>query len=122
MHLSEDEHAVGRLAAGGQDEPFRVGVRPRALRWDLVHGDGGIGQYGVEGCGELPAAVADQEFELVGAFTEVHEQILACCAVQSPSGLAVTPRMCTYRLPTSITKNTYRRLRVSAQFTWKKSQ
>ncbi len=33
----------------------------------------------------------------------------------------MTPKMCTYRLPTSITKNTYRRLRVSAQSTWKKS-
>jgi hypothetical protein len=30
--------------------------------------------------------------------------------------------MCTYRLPTSRTKNTYKRWSVSAQSTWKKSQ
>jgi len=46
----------------------------------------------------------------------------ACCTVHAPSGCAVTPRMWTWRVPTSSTKNTYRRRRVTAQSTWKKSQ
>jgi hypothetical protein len=46
----------------------------------------------------------------------------ACCTVQAPSGLAVTPRTCTWRVPTSTTKNTYTRRKVTAQSTWKKSQ
>ncbi len=95
MPFAEDEHAVGDLAADGEDEPFRVGVRSRASRWDLAHGDAGVGQHGVEGGGELPGPVADQEPELVGALAEVHEQIAGLLVVHGPSGLAVTPRMCT---------------------------
>jgi hypothetical protein len=41
--------------------------------------------------------------------------------VHGPSGFAVTPRICTYREPISITKKQYRRCRVTAQSTWKKS-
>jgi len=38
----------------------------------------------------------------------------ACWVVHASSGCAVTPRTCTYRVPTSSTKNTYRRRRVTA--------
>lgn len=65
MSFAEDEHAVGHLAAGGRDEPFRRRVRPRALRGDLAHGHAGIGQYGVEGGGELAGSVTDEDLELV---------------------------------------------------------
>lgn len=41
--------------------------------------------------------------------------------VQGPSGLAVMPRMCTYREPVSMAKRQYRRCRVTAQSTWRKS-
>ena len=44
-----------------------------------------------------------------------------CWVVHGPSGFAVTPRICTYREPTSITKKQYRRCKVTAQSTWKKS-
>ena len=44
-----------------------------------------------------------------------------CCVVHGPSGFVVTPRMCTYREPTSMTNRQYRRCRVTAQSTWKKS-
>jgi hypothetical protein len=43
-----------------------------------------------------------------------------CCVVHGPSGFAVTPRICTYREPISITKKQHRRCRVTAQSTWKK--
>jgi len=44
-----------------------------------------------------------------------------CCTVHGPSGFAVIPRMCTQRLPTSMTNRQYSRWRVTAQSTWKKS-
>ena len=43
------------------------------------------------------------------------------CAVQAPVGCAVTPRMCTTRVWTSITNRTYRNWS-SAVPTWRKSQ
>ena len=42
-----------------------------------------------------------------------------CCTVQGPSGCAVTPRTRTYRVPTSITKKTQTRRKLTAQSTWK---
>src|SRR5262249_17893195 len=48
-------------------------------------------------------------------------RLRACCEVQGPSGRAVTPRICTCRVATSITNSTYRRLRKTVS-TWKKSQ
>ena len=65
--FAEDEHAVGDLGAGGEDEPFGEGVRSRASGWDLADGDAGVGQDGVEGVGELAGPVADQDLELVAA-------------------------------------------------------
>ena len=38
-------------------------------------------------------------------------RLRACRAVHAPSGLAVTPRMCTRRVATSMANSTYRRLR-----------
>jgi hypothetical protein len=51
--FTDDEHAVGDLAAGGADESLRVRVCLGAARWDLAYGDADVGQYGVEGGGEL---------------------------------------------------------------------
>ena len=45
----------------------------------------------------------------------------ACCTVHAPSRCAVTPRTCTWRVPTSSTENTCSRRKVTAQSTWKKS-
>ena len=71
----------------------------------------------VEGSGELPGPVADQEPEARGAVTEIHQEIPDLLTVHGPPGFAVTPRMCTYRLPTSITKKQYKRRSVTAQST-----
>jgi hypothetical protein len=43
---------------------FRVCVGSRASRRDLVHGDAGVGQHGVEGGGELAGPITDEEVEL----------------------------------------------------------
>ena len=52
---------------GGEHEPFRVGVRARASRRDLHRFDAVAGQERVEGLGELPGPIADQEPEIRGA-------------------------------------------------------
>jgi hypothetical protein len=68
MSSAEDEYAVGDFGAGGEHEPFRVGVGSRASWWDLAHSDADVGQYRVEGGGELSGPVADEDGEPVCAF------------------------------------------------------
>jgi hypothetical protein len=62
--LAEDEHVVGVLGAGGEGEPFGVGVGSRAAGWDLAYGDAGVGRRGVEGGGELPGPVGSVQTRL----------------------------------------------------------
>ena len=61
MPLAEDQHPVGDLRPGGEHEPFRISIRARASGRDLHGLDAGAGQDRVEGRGELPGPVADQE-------------------------------------------------------------
>jgi hypothetical protein len=93
--FAEDEDPVGDLGPGGEHEPFRITVRLRAPGRDLHDLDTGIGQDGVERCGELPGPVADQEPESLARSPRSISRLRICCVVQAPSGLAVTPRMCT---------------------------
>jgi hypothetical protein len=60
--FAEDEHVIGDLAAGGEHESFRVCVGSWASRRDLADGDSGVGQHGVEGGGELPGPITDEDF------------------------------------------------------------
>lgn len=75
MSFAGDQHPIGNLGTGGEHEPFCIGVRARAPRRDLYWLDAGAGQDRVEGFGELPGPVAEQEPEVGGAVTEVHQQI-----------------------------------------------
>jgi hypothetical protein len=53
--FAEDQQPVGELGADGEHEPLGVGVRLWTTRWDLQHGDAGVGEHGVEGGGEKAA-------------------------------------------------------------------
>jgi hypothetical protein len=53
----------------------------RAARRDLHDGDGGVGEHGVKGCGELPGAVADQEPELGWTVPEVGDHVAGLLVV-----------------------------------------
>ncbi len=75
MPFAEDQHSVGDLGPGGEDEPFGVSVRARTARRDLRCRDAGAGQGRVEGVGELPGAVADQEPEVLGVIAKVHQEV-----------------------------------------------
>ncbi len=121
MTLAEDQHPVGDLRPGREHEPFRIGIRARAPGRDFHGLDADASQERVEGPGELPGPIPEQEPEVSSATAEIIKRLRICCVVQGPSGFAVTPRICTYREPTSITKKQYRRCKVTAQSTWKKS-
>jgi hypothetical protein len=77
--FAEDQHPVGDLGPGGEHEPFGIGVRPRAPGRDLHRLDARAGQDRVEGRGELPGPVADQEPEARGAVAEVHQEVPRHC-------------------------------------------
>jgi hypothetical protein len=72
---AEDQHPVGDLGPGGEDEPFGVSIRARTAGRDLRCRDAGAGQDCVEGAGELPGAVADQEPEVLGVIAKVHQEV-----------------------------------------------
>ena len=78
MSFAKDEHAVGNLAAGGDDEPSASAsasaFRSRASWPALADGDAGIGQHSAEGGGELPGPITDEDLERVGALAQGHEQ------------------------------------------------
>ena len=61
MSFAEDQHPVGDLGPGGEHESFGVSIRARASGLNLRCGDANAGQDRVEGFGELPGAVADQD-------------------------------------------------------------
>ena len=75
MPFAEDQHPVGDLGPGGEHEAFRKSIRSRAARRDLHGLDTGAGQDRVKRCGELPGPVADQEPQVRGAFTQIHQQV-----------------------------------------------
>src|SRR5687768_14884055 len=75
VSLAEDQDAVGEFGSGGQDESFGEAVGSRALGRDLHGVDVRASEDGVERCGELTGAVADEESECGGAVVEVHQQV-----------------------------------------------
>ncbi len=77
MALSEDQHPVGQLCPDCADESFGVAVGLWASGRDIHNLDAGVGEDGVETCGELAGAVADEEPELGCALTEIGDQV-AC--------------------------------------------
>ena len=74
LPFAEDEDAIGEFGSDGQDESFGEAVRPRTARWDHHGVDACAGEDGVERCGELAGAVADEEPEAGGAVVEVDQQ------------------------------------------------
>jgi hypothetical protein len=69
----DDEQPVGDLAPDGADEPLGITVGSRTPWRDLHDLDTGVGEDGVERSGDLAGPVADQEPEVSGPTTEVHE-------------------------------------------------
>src|SRR5215472_18005727 len=119
--LSGDQHPIGHLSPGGAYPSFGVCVRARAARRDLYHLDPRVGENRVECGGELPGPVPDQEPEPAGVRPQVHQQVPRL--LHRPRAVRVRrdAEDMPWRVSTSITKNTYKRRKVTAQSTWKKS-
>jgi hypothetical protein len=75
MPFTEDQHPVGDLGPGGEHEPSRISIRPRAPGRDLHRLDARAREDRVERCGELPGPVAGQKPEVRGPVTKVHQEI-----------------------------------------------
>jgi hypothetical protein len=71
--FADNEHPVGDLGPDGEHEPFGMSVRARARR-DLHGRDAGVSEDRDGRRGELPGPVADQEPEVRGPITQVHQQ------------------------------------------------
>jgi len=75
MPLAEDQHPVGDLGLGGEREPSAYAFA-RGLRGGIFTASTpGAGQERIEGRGELPGPVPDQESEVHGAITQVHHEV-----------------------------------------------
>jgi hypothetical protein len=101
-----DEDVVGALPAYAAHEPLCVTVRPRRPGWDLHHVDAFGGEYRVERRGELGVPVAMRNRNESARSPKSMTRLRACWVVHSPVGFAVTPRMWTRRVTTSITTRT----------------
>jgi hypothetical protein len=115
---AKNQHPVGQLTTDGADPPFRE--RPRRKHRRPQDPDALGAEDGIEAVGELRVAVPDENLNLPMRSPRSMRRLRACWVTQAPVGLAVTPRMWTRRLATSITNSTYRRLS-STVSTWKRS-
>jgi len=121
MPFAEDQHPVGDLGPRCEHEPFRVSIRARTPRRDLHGLDAGIGQHRIERAGELPGPVADQEPEAGGAVAQVRQQVADLLHSPGPVRVRGDTGNVHIAWPASVTNRQYRRCRVTAQSTWKKS-
>jgi hypothetical protein len=115
--LAEDQHPIGDLGPGREHEPFRIGIRARAPGRDFHGLDAGASQERVEGCGELPGPVPDQEPEVHGAIAEIHQEVADLLCGPRPVRVRGHAEDMLIPEPISITKKQYRRCRVTAQST-----
>src|SRR4051812_31407728 len=79
---------AGRTGTPSPESPY-VPRRFRSARPGLGADDAlvGAGEHGVEGGGELPVPVANQESELSGVVAELHEQVAGLLGDPVPGGV-----------------------------------
>src|SRR6266536_372162 len=118
MSPPHDQHPVQQLTTDGADPSLGERVRPRRPHRCAQDSDALGAKDHIEAVGELRIPVADQEADLPDALCQVMSRLRACWVTHAPVGLAVTPRMCTRRVASSIVNSTYRRLS-STGSTWK---
>ena len=88
--------------------PSRSAIRERSPGW--THADATASEVSSTSTTEQPD-LRGRSFRQAQRSPRSISRLRACWAVHSPVGWAVTPMMCTRRVPISITKNTCRRLR-----------
>ena len=88
---SGDQELVEAFAAQRANPALRGCVRARRANWGANDGDGGAGEHGVEGGGELGISVADQEPELFGLVAEVHQEVAGLLGDPRPGRMGGDP-------------------------------
>jgi hypothetical protein len=78
----------------GEDKSSGVRVRPWVVGRGFAHGDAGVG-HGVQGVGELPGPVPNQDLELQSAAADVNDQIAELLVVHGPFGVGGDTETCT---------------------------
>ena len=108
MPLAEDQHPVGDLGPGGEHEPFRISVRARAAGRIFTPSIPAPASTASNVSVNCPARSRTRDRKPAARSPRSISRLRICCTVQGPSGFAVTPRMCTQRLPISMTNRQYR--------------
>ena len=75
MSPAGDEDAVGALAPRAGYPPLADRIGPRRPDWRCDDPHAGRGEDGVERVGVFGIPVSDQELQIVGALTEVHQRV-----------------------------------------------
>jgi hypothetical protein len=101
-----DEHPVGHLGPDSAYPPLGVDVRPRAARRDLHHLHPAPASTASNIAVNRPARSRIRNLKRPARSPRSSSRFRACCTVHDPSGCEITPRTWTWRVPTSITKNT----------------
>jgi hypothetical protein len=116
-----NQYPVGALGPDGAYPPLGIAVRPRRPRRDLDDLDASGGENLVKGAGDFASRSRMRNRNAATLSPRSISRLRACCAVQAPSGRAVTPRIWTRRVATSMANRTYSRRRKIVS-TWEKSQ
>ena len=121
MPFADNEHPVSDLCPYGKHEPFRISVRARAARRDLHGLDADISQDRVKRRGDLPGPVPDQEPEVRCPITQIHQQVADLLRGPRTVRVRGDPEDVYAAAADLHDERQYRRRRVTAQSTWKKS-
>jgi hypothetical protein len=105
VRLVVDQHPIGALFPSTANEPFRIAIRPRSpgRNLDDLHALGG--EHRVERLCVFRVPIPDEEPEGARPLTEIRHKVAGPLHVHAAVGCAVTPRICTVRVRTSITKS-----------------
>jgi hypothetical protein len=83
VRFTEDQHPVGDFGAGGEHEPFGMGVGARTWGRDRHCADTGDGMDHVEGFGELPGAVPKELIRVFLFFSNRLKRSGLSCRIRS---------------------------------------
>lgn len=75
MPLTKDQHTVGEFGSDRQHKSLGEAACPRTTRRNLHDGDVRIGQDRIERRGELASSITNEESELAGTVTQIHQQV-----------------------------------------------
>jgi hypothetical protein len=119
MSSTNDQHPVQQLTTDRADPSLGVGVRPWRPHRHAQRLDPWAAKTASNVAVNLASRSRSRNLNRSMRPASSMSRLRACWVTHIPVGLAVTPRMCTRRVASSITNSTYRRCS-STVSTWKK--